>query len=132
MLSQRLQKQCTGKILFTVALILLRHCTGQKPMQCCPRGPRQHCIRKKPVQCCLNTLKTTLHRSKLYAMLSKKLQTTFHRKNPMQCCPRGSGKNPGNVVRATSGQSIYIYTLGPSRQKNMNLSFLYYRNRLTS
>ena len=59
------------KILFNVVLILLaQHCTGQNPMQCCPRGCRQQCTGKNPVQCCLDTLGTTLHRSKPYAMLS--------------------------------------------------------------
>ena len=35
------------KILSNFVLILLgQHCTGQNPMQCCPRGSRQLCISK--------------------------------------------------------------------------------------
>ena len=53
------------KTVCNFVLILLRqHCTGQNPMQCCPRGSRQHCIRKNPVECCLNTLGTRLHKKK--------------------------------------------------------------------
>ena len=64
-----------------VVLILLgQHCTGQNPMQCCPRCSRQHFIRKNFVQSSLNTLETTLHRTKAYAMLSEGLYITLHKK----------------------------------------------------
>ena len=73
------------KILFNVVLILLgQHCTGQNPMQCCPRGSRQHCIRKNLAQFCLNTLRTKLHRRKPYAMLSQRLQSTLYKKKPCE------------------------------------------------
>ena len=135
-------KNTQEKIMFNVVLILLgQHCTGKNPMQCCPRDSRQKCTGKNPVQCCLNTLGATLHRLNPYAILSERFQKTLHRKNPvqyclntpgttlhwknpMQCCPRGSrqhctGKNPGNVVYATSDHSVYICILGPSRQKHI-------------
>ena len=61
-LSERLQITLHKKTLCNFALMLLgQHCTGQNPMQCCPRGSRQLCIRENPVQCCLNILWTTLH-----------------------------------------------------------------------
>ena len=43
-------------------MLLGQHCTGQNPMQCCPRGSGQQCTGKNPVQCYLNTLGTTSHR----------------------------------------------------------------------
>ena len=46
-LSERLQPTLHKKILCNFSLILLwQHCTGQNPMQCCPRGSRQLCIGK--------------------------------------------------------------------------------------
>ena len=87
-LSERLQTTLHKKTLCNFALMLLgQHCTGQNPMQCCPRGSRQLCIRENLVQCCLNIL--------------ERLQTTLHKENvpfninglcnlgPMQCCYRG-------------------------------------------
>ena len=103
------------KTLFNVVLILLgQHYTHQNLMQCCPRCSRQHCIRKIQ-KCCFKTPGTRLHR-----------------KNSMQYCPRRSkqhctGQNQVNVVH-----SVYLYISGPLRQINIELSFLYYRNRLTS
>ena len=61
-LSERLQTTLHKKTLCNFALMLLgQHCTGQNPMQCCPRGSRQLCIRENLVQCCLNILWKTLH-----------------------------------------------------------------------
>ena len=61
-------------------MLLGQHCTGQKPMQCCPRGSTKYWTGNDPVQYCLNILGTTLHRSKLYGMLSERLQTTLDEK----------------------------------------------------
>ena len=51
MLSERLQTTVNKKNSFkkTVLILLGQHCTGQNPMQRCPRCSRQHCIREKPV-----------------------------------------------------------------------------------
>ena len=84
--------------MFNVVLIILgQHCTGQNPMQCCPRCSRQHCIRKSPVQCRLNTPGTILHR-----------------KNSMQCCPRGFKQHCTGKIQAMSSEqhliTLFTYT----------------------
>ena len=69
---------------YFVLILLRHHCTGENPMQCCPKNSRQHCIIKNSVQCCLSVLGATLNRRNLCAILSGMLQAILHKKN---CCP---------------------------------------------
>ena len=68
------------KILFNVVSVFLgQHCTGKKPMQCCPRGSRQHCIVN--ILCNVDLILLGQRSTgKRYAMLSQRLQTTSYRK----------------------------------------------------
>ena len=63
-------------------LVFGQHCTGQNPMQCCPRGSRQHCIGKIM---CIN--------------VSTLLGPYFTGKNPMQCCPRGAKQHCTGTIK---------------------------------
>ena len=74
------------------------------------------------MQCCLNTLGTILHSSRSYAVLSKRLQTTLHKIKFRQI--RKCRLN--NIWPLC----LHMYISGPSRQKNINLCFLYHRNWL--
>ena len=103
------------KILFNVVLVFLgQHCTGKKPMQCCPRGSRQHCI--------VNIL----------------CNVDVPQENAMQCCRRGSKQHrTGKLFRQFRqclnniwSLCLHIYVSGPSVQKNIKLSFLDYGNWL--
>ena len=72
-----------------------QYCTDKKPCAVVPlRGSRQQCTGKS-----------------LFSVVLILLGLHCAGQNLMQCCPRGSGqhsigKNPGNVVWATSGHSL--------------------------
>ena len=108
------------KILFNVVSVFLgQHCTGKKPMQCCPRGSRQHCIVN--ILCNVDLILLGQRSTgKRYAMLSQRLQTTSYRKIRQfrQCL--------NNIWSLC----LHMYVSGPSLQKNIKLSFLGYGNWL--
>ena len=128
-----------------------QHCTGQNPMQYCPRGFRQHCVKK--ILC-------------NFALILLGQHCTG--KSPMQCCPRGSRQlcirkmfhsilvayailvvcnvvpeAPSNIaqkkiqtVQAMLFEQhlvtvfIYVYIRSFTSRKNIKLCLLYYENEL--
>ena len=82
------------KILSNFVLILLgQHCTGQNPMQCCPRGSRQLCISKM-----FHSMLTA------YAIL---VLCNVAPGSKQHFTGKNSG-NSGNVVWITSGHALSI------------------------
>ena len=133
MLSERLQTTSHGKNLVQCSLntpeITLHR---SKPYAMLSERLQTTLQRKKPVQYCLNTLGTTLHKLKPYAML-----TTLDRKNPVQCCSNTAGTTLHREDSMQCGLkniwSLFLHKYIRSfKSKNVKLSFLYYRNRLTS
>ena len=90
-------KSAQEKLQFNVVVrLFVQHSTGQNPMRCCPRGPRQYCIIKNQVQICLTILAqhcTDQFPKKFsiqcYWLVQMKLSGFF----PVQCCLEPLGRH---------------------------------------